>query len=186
LDSDWTTGFWYRHLPVKHESPTFRRNLNAFSPSLSSHSETFCCVQIALINTVPFNYKLDIKVLLIPYFLIISKWNVQKMQFTENGMCNNLECVKNRMCWIWNVQKWNLLKMECSESVGFFFKKWSVQKMECATEDGRSTSVFSLYWQNSQGRMVDFPAFIASNFFDLWNHHIPEMKWNNLWPILTY
>ena len=35
------------------------------------------------------------------------------------------------------------------------------------TEDGRSTSVFSLYWQTSQGRMADFPAFIASKSFDL-------------------
>ena len=37
-----------------------------------------------------------------------------------------------------------------------------------ATEDGRSTSVFSLYWQLSQGQMANFPAFIASNSFDLW------------------
>ena len=42
------------------------------------------------------------------------------------------------------------------------------------TEDGRSMSVFLLYGQLSQGRMVDFPAFIASKSFDLWNHHIPK------------
>ena len=52
------------------------------------------------------------------------------------------------------------------------------------TEDGRSTSVFLLYWQLSQGWMADFPAFIASKSFDLWNHHIPQMKWHNLWHIL--
>ena len=36
-----------------------------------------------------------------------------------------------------------------------------------STEDGKSTSVFSLYGQLSQGRMADFPAFIASKSFDL-------------------
>ena len=35
------------------------------------------------------------------------------------------------------------------------------------TEDGRSTSVFSLWWQLSQDRMANFPAFIASKSFDL-------------------
>ena len=44
--------------------------------------------------------------------------------------------------------------------------------------------VFSWYWQLSQGRMADFPAFIASESFDLWNHHIPQMKWHNLRHIL--
>ena len=29
------------------------------------------------------------------------------------------------------------------------------------TEDGRSMSVLSLYWQTSQGRMAKLPAFIA-------------------------
>ena len=28
----------------------------------------------------------------------------------------------------------------------------------------------------SQGRMANFPAFIASIFFDLCNHHIPQLK----------
>ena len=37
------------------------------------------------------------------------------------------------------------------------------------TEDGRSTCVFLLYGQLSQGRMADFSAFIASKSF----HHIP-------------
>ena len=41
------------------------------------------------------------------------------------------------------------------------------------TEDGKSTSVFSLYWQTSQGLMANFPAFIASKSFELWNHLIP-------------
>ena len=54
------------------------------------------------------------------------------------------------------------------------------------TEDRRSTSVFSLYWQLSQGQMADFPAFIASRSFDLWNHHKPQIKWYNLWHILMY
>ena len=36
-----------------------------------------------------------------------------------------------------------------------------------ATEDGRSMSVFSLYWQLSQSRMANFPAFKASKSFDL-------------------
>ena len=35
------------------------------------------------------------------------------------------------------------------------------------TEDGRSMSVFSLYWQTSQGQIAEFPAFIASKSFDL-------------------
>jgi hypothetical protein len=34
-------------------------------------------------------------------------------------------------------------------------------------EDGRSTSLYSLYGQLSQGRMADFPALIASKSFDL-------------------
>ena len=34
-------------------------------------------------------------------------------------------------------------------------------------EDGRSTSVFLLYWQISKDRMADFPTFIASKSFDL-------------------
>ena len=44
---------------------------------------------------------------------------------------------------------------------------------DLATEHGSSTSVFSLYWQLSQGRMADFPAFIASKSFD---HNIPQIK----------
>ena len=47
-------------------------------------------------------------------------------------------------------------------------------------EDGRSISVFLVYWQHSQGRMANFPAFIASKSFDLWKHHIPQIKWHNL------
>ena len=35
------------------------------------------------------------------------------------------------------------------------------------TGDGCSMSVFLLYGQISQGRMADFPAFIASKAFDL-------------------
>ena len=34
--------------------------------------------------------------------------------------------------------------------------------------------------------LVNFSAFIASKSFDLWNHHIPQMKWYNLWHILVY
>ena len=34
------------------------------------------------------------------------------------------------------------------------------------------------------GQMADFPAFIASKSFDLWNHHIPQKCFNNLWYIL--
>ena len=45
-----------------------------------------------------------------------------------------------------------------------------------STEDGRSMRVCLLYGQLSQGRMADFPAFIASKSFDLWNHHIPQMN----------
>ena len=36
------------------------------------------------------------------------------------------------------------------------------------------------------GRMDNFPAFIASKSFGLWNHHIPQMKWCILWHILMY
>ena len=36
-----------------------------------------------------------------------------------------------------------------------------------AKEDGRSTSKFLLYGQNSQGRMTIFPAFIASKSFEM-------------------
>ena len=38
---------------------------------------------------------------------------------------------------------------------------------DLTTEDERSTSVFSLYGQLSQGQMANFPAFIASKSFDL-------------------
>ena len=41
------------------------------------------------------------------------------------------------------------------------------KKFASNAEDGRSTSVFSLYWQISLGQMVNFPAFIASKYFDL-------------------
>ena len=40
--------------------------------------------------------------------------------------------------------------------------------------------------QLSQSRMADFPAFIASKNFDLWNHHIPQIKWLNLRHTLMY
>ena len=40
-------------------------------------------------------------------------------------------------------------------------------KANITTEDERSTSVFSLYWQISQGQMANFPAFIALKYFDL-------------------
>jgi hypothetical protein len=45
-------------------------------------------------------------------------------------------------------------------------------------DDGRSIIVFLLYilaWL-SQGRMTNFPVFIASKSFDLINHHIPKIK----------
>ena len=61
---------------------------------------------------------------------------------------------------------------------GFYlFNSWNCDR---TTEDARSTRVFLLYGQLSQGRMADFPAFIASKSFDLWNHHIPQMKWHNI------
>ena len=55
-----------------------------------------------------------------------------------------------------------------------------------STKDRRSTSVCSLYGQLSQGWMANFPAFIASKSFDLWNHHIPQMKWHDLRHIFMY
>ena len=60
------------------------------------------------------------------------------------------------------------------------------QKNKDDMEDGRSSSVFSLYWQISQSQMANFLVFIASKSFDLWNHHIPQMKWHNLRHILMY
>ena len=70
------------------------------------------------------------------------------------------------------------------ESLNYF---WTLMKTVPLTmEDGRSTSVCSLYGQLSQDRMTNFPAFIASKSFDLWNHHIPQMKWYNLRHILMY
>ena len=54
------------------------------------------------------------------------------------------------------------------------------------TEDGRFTSICLLYGQLSQGRMADFPAFIASKSFYQWNHHIAQMKWHNFQHILMY
>ena len=38
-------------------------------------------------------------------------------------------------------------------------------------------SIFLVYWQLSQARMANFPAFIGTKSFDLRNHHIPQMKW---------
>ena len=52
------------------------------------------------------------------------------------------------------------------------------------TEDGRFTSICLLYGQLSQGRMANFPAFIASKSFDLWKHHIPYARHYN--PRLVY
>ena len=40
-----------------------------------------------------------------------------------------------------------------------------------------------LIFGQDMGRMADFPAFIASKSFDLWKHHIPQMKWYILWHI---
>ena len=51
---------------------------------------------------------------------------------------------------------------------------------------GSSMSVFSVYWQPSQGRMANFPAFIASKSVDIWNHHIPQMKFHDMQHILMY
>ena len=36
------------------------------------------------------------------------------------------------------------------------------------------------------GRMADFPAFIASRSFDLWNHHVSEKCFWYIWHILMY
>ena len=51
---------------------------------------------------------------------------------------------------------------------------------------GSFMSVFLIYWQLSQGQMANFSAFIASKSFDLWNHHIPQIKWHNLGHILMF
>ena len=67
-----------------------------------------------------------------------------------------------------------------------FVRKIQIRRIRRSMDDGRSMSVFSLYWQLSLGRMANFPAFIASKSFDLWNHHIPQMKWYNFWHILKY
>ena len=39
-----------------------------------------------------------------------------------------------------------------------------------------------IFWLDL-GRMANLPAFIASKSFDLWKHHISQMKWHNLWHI---
>ena len=62
-------------------------------------------------------------------------------------------------------------------------QKTTLKKYTSIMEDGRSTSVCSLHGQLSQGQMANFPSFIASKSFDLWNHHISQMKWHNLWHI---
>ena len=36
------------------------------------------------------------------------------------------------------------------------------------------------------GRMANFPAFIVSKSFDLWNHHIPKKCFWSMWHILMY
>ena len=51
---------------------------------------------------------------------------------------------------------------------------------------GSSMSVFSVYWQLSQGWMADFPAFRTLKSFDLGNHHRPQIKWHNMQHILMY
>ena len=61
----------------------------------------------------------------------------------------------------------------CSSMKSCNFKN-TVKKMGGTTEDGRST----------QGWKANFPAFIASKSFDLWNQNIPQMKWHNLRHIL--
>ena len=54
------------------------------------------------------------------------------------------------------------------------------------TQDGRSMSVFLLYWQLSLGRMVNFPAFIASKSYDLshWNFEFFSSS-NHISPLLN-
>ena len=47
--------------------------------------------------------------------------------------------------------------------------------MPCSTH-GLSMSVLSVYRQLSQGRMANFPAFIASKSFDLCHCHMPQIK----------
>ena len=46
-------------------------------------------------------------------------------------------------------------------------KHQQISQCHATTEDRRSTSFCSLHGQLSQGRMVNFPAFIASKSFDL-------------------
>ena len=67
-----------------------------------------------------------------------------------------------------------------------WFQKWGWFFLSTATDDGRSTTLCLLYGQLSQGWMADLLAFIASKSFDLWNHHIAQMKWHNLRHILMY
>ena len=55
--------------------------------------------------------------------------------------------------------------------------------------DGDMARPWAYSWyhrQLSQGQMANFPAFIASKSFDLWNRHIPQIKWHNLLHMLMY
>ena len=42
--------------------------------------------------------------------------------------------------------------------ISLMFGSWKELK---SMEDGRSTSIFSLYWQISQGWMAEFPVFVV-------------------------
>ena len=87
------------------------------------------------------------------------------------------------------ISLWVLLINEM-KSLSGTVEKWQIwlciQITVISTEDGRSTSIFLLYGQLSQGWMANFPAFIVSKSFGLWNHHIPQIKWHNLRHILIH
>ena len=103
----------------------------------------------------------------LPYEFIFTS----KFSFTD--ICNSVHPSMNSKCFGLKKDKSNLL--------------WGIEKCSgVPTEDKRSASVFSLYGQISQGWMANFPAFIASKSFDLWNLDISQMKWHYLQHILMY
>jgi hypothetical protein len=60
----------------------------------------------------------------------------------------------------------------------------SILSLKGATQS--QITLFLVYWQFSEGWKANFPAFIASKSFDLWNHQILQIKCDNLRHILTY
>ena len=79
-------------MPVKHESPTFRRNLNAFSLGLSSHSAVKTEWAENGMGRIWNGQNMEWA-----EHGMGRTWNGLKIKCAETGMRRKMECAENRM-----------------------------------------------------------------------------------------